>query len=284
MYLEHWQPGTPTDLFKEALEIDEDYAPALLGLALVAADGFEGKAAEYAREGAEERSEAVRSAGTAGARRARRQQSRESREPKPTKPWIFRPRLWTPWRFWPPSTGLNDKTDHAVDRQDSQDQSALRRSLRHRRALLRHQPPLRRRHQVLPQGARARSRICGRARSELGINLMRLGQEAEARQQLERMLEQRLSEPGDEELADAAGQLQEFRRRSRRPTTILRLHKKEAALLRPYFQSELDRAIATYEKKYQLQAQQVRCRWKSIPIMKTSPCAPWACPDWARWA
>ncbi len=34
------------------------------------------------------------------------------------------------------------------------------------------------------------------------------------------------------------------------PTTILRLQKKEAALLRPYFQSELDRAIATYEKKY----------------------------------
>ena len=35
------------------------------------------------------------------------------------------------------------------------------------------------------------------------------------------------------------------------PTTVLRLNKKEAALLRPYFQAELDRAIATYEKKYQ---------------------------------
>ena len=34
------------------------------------------------------------------------------------------------------------------------------------------------------------------------------------------------------------------------PTTVLRLEKKEAPLLRPYFQSELDRAIATYEKKY----------------------------------
>ena len=34
------------------------------------------------------------------------------------------------------------------------------------------------------------------------------------------------------------------------PTTVLRLHKKEAALLRPYFQAELDRALATYEKKY----------------------------------
>lgn len=34
------------------------------------------------------------------------------------------------------------------------------------------------------------------------------------------------------------------------PTTVLRLNKKEAALLRPYFQSELERAMATYEKKY----------------------------------
>ncbi len=34
--------------------------------------------------------------------------------------------------------------------------------------------------------------------------------------------------------------------------TILRLHKKEAALLRPYFEPELKRAIAAYEKKYQM--------------------------------
>ena len=34
--------------------------------------------------------------------------------------------------------------------------------------------------------------------------------------------------------------------------TILRLHKKEAELLRPYFESELKRAIATYEKKYKM--------------------------------
>ena len=36
------------------------------------------------------------------------------------------------------------------------------------------------------------------------------------------------------------------------PTTIVKLHKKEAELLRPYFESELKRAMATYEKKYKL--------------------------------
>jgi len=36
----------------------------------------------------------------------------------------------------------------------------------------------------------------------------------------------------------------------RTPTTILRLSKKESALIDPYFQAEFDRALATYEKKY----------------------------------
>jgi tetratricopeptide (TPR) repeat protein len=36
------------------------------------------------------------------------------------------------------------------------------------------------------------------------------------------------------------------------PTTVLKLGKKEAALLRIYFQAEIDKCIATYEKKYKL--------------------------------
>jgi hypothetical protein len=34
------------------------------------------------------------------------------------------------------------------------------------------------------------------------------------------------------------------------PTTVLKLDKKESSLLRPYFQAELDRAMAAYEKRY----------------------------------
>ncbi len=40
------------------------------------------------------------------------------------------------------------------------------------------------------------------------------------------------------------------------PTTILRLNKKESALLRPYFQEQFDRALATYEKKYHYKLKQ----------------------------
>src|SRR5262245_48514480 len=50
MYLEHWQPADATDLFNEALKLSADYAPALLGLAMVAEDGFEAKAADLAQK------------------------------------------------------------------------------------------------------------------------------------------------------------------------------------------------------------------------------------------
>jgi len=50
MYLEHWQPAEARDLFKEAVEIKEDYAPALLGLALVAGEQFEGEAIKNAEK------------------------------------------------------------------------------------------------------------------------------------------------------------------------------------------------------------------------------------------
>lgn len=49
MYLDHSQPADASDCFKEALDIDDKNAPAMLGLALVAEDGFEGSAAEMAK-------------------------------------------------------------------------------------------------------------------------------------------------------------------------------------------------------------------------------------------
>ena len=59
--------------------------------------------------------------------------------------------------------------------------------------------------------------------------------------------------------------------------TIVRLHKKEAELLRPYVEGELKRAIATYEKKYKMKLDG-RCRWKSIPTTRTSRSAPLGMP------
>jgi cellulose synthase operon protein C len=89
------------------------------------------------------------------------------------------------------------------------------------------------------------------ARGELGVQLLRFGKEAEARQHLEATFNNgpkpaHLVVPNSLRLLDSYANFETFTT----PTTILRLHKKEAALLRPYFQAELDRALATYEKKY----------------------------------
>jgi cellulose synthase operon protein C len=87
------------------------------------------------------------------------------------------------------------------------------------------------------------------ARSDMGINLMRIGKEDEARQALEACYNagyQSAETVNSLRLLDSYKDYVTFKT----PTTILRLHKKEAALLHPYFQEQLDRALATYEKKY----------------------------------
>ena len=48
IYLENDQGADAAELFGEALEIKKDYPPALLGIALVAADRFDRKAVDYA--------------------------------------------------------------------------------------------------------------------------------------------------------------------------------------------------------------------------------------------
>jgi tetratricopeptide (TPR) repeat protein len=89
------------------------------------------------------------------------------------------------------------------------------------------------------------------ARSELGINLMRLGLEKEAYDQLRAAYDAGYKSDATVNslrLIDSYKNFVTFKT----PTTIVRLNKKEAELLRPYIEGELQRAIATYEKKYQL--------------------------------
>src|SRR6266849_4496429 len=50
LFLERFNGAEAAKLFEEALQIKKDHAGALLGLALVAAEDFEGKAVELAQE------------------------------------------------------------------------------------------------------------------------------------------------------------------------------------------------------------------------------------------
>jgi len=89
------------------------------------------------------------------------------------------------------------------------------------------------------------------ARSQLGINLMRLGQEEEPLRQLEMSYnngQRDAATVNSLRLLDSYKNFVIFRD----DTTILKLRKNEAELLRPYFEAELHKAMATYEKKYKM--------------------------------
>src|SRR5262249_15150513 len=89
------------------------------------------------------------------------------------------------------------------------------------------------------------------AQGQLGLNLIRLGQEAEAREQLEPCFKNHY---GTSEVKNALRLLDSYKRlvTFKTDSTILRIDKKEAELLRPYIEPELKRVIATYEKKYKM--------------------------------
>lgn len=89
------------------------------------------------------------------------------------------------------------------------------------------------------------------ARSQLGMNLMRLGLDDEAKKQLEQCYAagyRNAETVNSLRLLDTLGDYQDVKTRA----ATLMLPKKEAALLRLYMEPELKRALATYQKKYQM--------------------------------
>jgi cellulose synthase operon protein C len=89
------------------------------------------------------------------------------------------------------------------------------------------------------------------ARAELGINLMRLGQDAEARQQLQKCYQNGYRNGATVNSLRLLDSYKNFVV-LKDGNTIVKLHKKESDLLYPYFLSELKRDIAAYEQKYHM--------------------------------
>lgn len=89
------------------------------------------------------------------------------------------------------------------------------------------------------------------ARAQLGVNLLRLGNEQEARQQLEECYNANYKSYETVNTLRLLDKYSDFVT-YKTPAFILRLDKKEADLLRPYFESEIERNIAAYNEKYQM--------------------------------
>jgi len=247
MYLDHWQTSDAADLFGEAVEIKADYAPALLGLALVAGENFEGKAIEYA-EKALKADPKLYEAHELIARVTLEDNNPKKAEESARKALDISGEALDALAVLGTIDLLNDKPESPWMNRILQ----INPHYGDAYALAAHFFVINRRYEegiAMYRKALELEPTLNSARSELGVSLMRMGEDDEARKHLETAYNAGYQDPqtvNTLRLLDSYKDYITFKT----PRTILRLNKKEASLLRPYFQEEFDRALATYEKKY----------------------------------
>ena len=239
---ENNNPKDAADLFNEALELKKDYPPALLGLALLYADEFDTKALALAKKALEGDPKLVE-AQELLARVALEDNDNAKAVEEAKKALAIDANSIQGRAILATIDWLSDKKDTEWDPHAAKGYETAG-----------HFFVINRRYEEGIQYYRKAIELDPQlysARSELGINLMRLGQTGEARQQLEECYNNGFR---DAATANSLTLLDSFKNfvTFETPRTTLMLHKKEAALLRPYFESEMLRVIATYEQKYKM--------------------------------
>ena len=237
------------DLFREALAQEPSNGEAYLGLAIVSADGFDGKAVEYA-----------------------------------AKAITLDPKLAEAHEMMANLALENDDTDLAVaeaDKAIAMDKDALDAMAIHAAvdliadrspdawfakiaainpgygeayALVARQLEMHYRYEnavtYYRKAVKADPRLWA-AHSALGIDLMRLGKEDEPVTELELSYSNGYRDAATVNSLRLLDSYKNFKT-IRDDTTILKLKKTEAELLQPYMEAELHTIIATYEKKYRM--------------------------------
>ncbi len=242
MYLDHWQPDTAAELFNEALALKKDHAGALLGLALIAAEHYEHKASELAAK-ALEADPKLLEAQELLARLALEDNNNPKAVEEANKALAIDANSVQAKAVLASIDWLADKKETPWDPHAAPGYETIARFF-----------TLNRRYEEAIQYYRKAIDMdpqLSTARSQLGINLMRQGQDQEAYQQLKTCWDNGFQDSATKNsliLMDSYKNFVTFKT----DNTILKLHKKEAELLRPYFESEMKRAIDTYEKKYKM--------------------------------
>ena len=253
MYLDHWQASEARDLFAEAVKIKENYAPALLGLALVSGEQFEGAAIKSAEKALAADPKLYEAYEVIARVHLEDGDPKKAADAANAALQIY-PEALDAMALLGTIDLLNDKTDSPW----------MARALKvnphygEAYAIAGHFFIINRRYDegiATYRKALDLDPTLNETRSDMGVNLMRLGQEDEARKQLEQVYNAGYQSP---ETVNSLRLLDSYKNYDtfKTPTTILRLNKKESALLRPYFQEEFDRALATYEKKYHYKLKQ----------------------------
>ncbi len=237
------------NLFKEALQKDAKNAQAYYGLALVSADGFDSKAVEYTGKALELDPKLVE-AHELKANLLLEDSDEAKAFTEADEALKISPEALDAMAIHAAIEALADRSPDAWFAKIHQ----INPSYGEGYALVAHHLVLNRRYEDGIAYYRKAIEVDPRlwpARSQLGINLMRMGQEDEPRKQLEMCYDNGYR---NEETVNSLRLLDSYKNFVifKDETTILKLQKKEAELLRPYFEAELKRTIATYEKKYKM--------------------------------
>ncbi len=253
LFFERYQPKDAAELFTEAIEIDAKNSQAMLGLARVMAASYDKRAVELAEkaldadpklaaahellarlaaedgdwERAVQAADRALAISTAAVEAMAVRGAAELLEDKPEPAWFAR------------ALAVNAASGEVFN--VAGELMVLNRRYEEGIALFRR--------------AVATQPTLWEARARLGVNLMRLGRETEARAELERCYQNGYAPPSVRNTLTLMDSYKNFRTVSTE-RSVLRLHKKEADLLQPYFEAEIERVMAAYDKKYRHVLQQ----------------------------
>ncbi len=250
LFLERFNKAEAANLFQEALEIDPKYPAAFLGMALVASESFaDRKAVEFAEKAIEGDAKLYE------ARELLAHLALEDANPEKAIAEADKALAISPLAF--DALAVRAAADLLDDRPAGEWFNRIYKinpKYGEAHAITGHHFVINRRYaEGIAQYRKAIELDPENwgARAQLGINLMRFGEDDEARKHLESCYEAGYrSSPvvNTLRLMDSYKNFQVYKT----PATILKLHQKEADLLRVYFEPELQRAIATFEKKYKV--------------------------------
>jgi tetratricopeptide (TPR) repeat protein len=249
LLLERFNKKDSADLFNEALEIKKDHAGALLGLALVAAEDFENQAVKLAHK-ALEADPKLLEAQELLARLALEDTNEKLAIEEADKAIAMSPRALDAMSIRAAIDWLHDKPDtdwiHKIIAIDPHYGKAYETGGHFQIINRRYVEGI-----ALYRAAIAAQPDLWSAHSELGVNLMRLGEDDEARAELVKAYQGGFT---DAITSNSLTLLDSYKNFNfyKSDSTVVKLHKKESELLRPYIDSELKRCLATYEKKYKM--------------------------------
>ncbi len=242
LFYERFNPGEAQKLYEEALGIDPKNANALLGEAQLMADGYDAKAGDLATK-ALESDPKLYQAHELMARTALEDDNTKKAESEADAALGIQSDALE-------ATAIKASLDLLADKESPWVAKIGNRGKGYE--TIAHFYMINRRYEdsiLYLRKAIAATPDLWSAHSELGIDLMRLGREGEARKELQLAYDNHYRDAATSNsltLMDSYSKFQTFET----PTTALRLNKKEADVLRPYFEEEMKRAMATYEKKY----------------------------------